>query len=171
MKKYSPLLCLLVLIAAHSFAYGQKAETPAYTVDQFYNQYLQLNIGGLPNAEELKAIGPFLSKEIKDLIAADLKKHQQFIKDNPDEKPPWIEGDLFSSLFEGATEYKIGKTTQTGNTAKVEVALRRKDDSGESNWTDTVVLAKSGKKWVITDIIFNGDWEFETGSSLLNVLR
>jgi hypothetical protein len=161
----------LVLIAAHSFAYGQKVGTPAHTVDQFYNKYLQLNIGGLPDAEQSKAINPFLSKEIKDLIAADIEKQKQFIKDDPDEKPPWIEGDLFSSLFEGATEYKIGKTTQQGNTAKVDVALSRKDSSGESNWTDTVVLAKSGKMWVITDIIFNGQWQFKTGSSLLNVLR
>ena len=62
-------------------------------------------------------------------------------------------------------------TTQKGNTARVDVTLARKDDSGESNWTDTVVLAKSGKSWVITDIIYNGEWQFKTGASLLKVLK
>ena len=171
MRTYAPLLCLLILIACGVSAFGQRPGSPAETVDQFYMQYMSLQIRGLPNADQSKAIDPFLSQEIKDLIAADLEKQKQFIKDRPDDKPPWIEGDLFSSLFEGATSYKIGRTSQKGSTANVDVALSYKDPSGVSNWTDTVVLTKAGSKWLIRDILYKGQWQFKTAGSLVKALK
>jgi hypothetical protein len=170
MKKHLTL-AFLVLVLAAGHAAAQRAGTPEAAAEKFYAQYLALQMRGLPTEAQSKAIDPLISKQIKDLIASDIKKQHAFIKKNPDEKPPWIEGDLFSSLFEGATEYNVGRTRIKGGAAYVDVALKRVDDSGKSEWTDTAVLRKVSGRWILTDILYKGTWQFKTGSSLLKVLK
>ena len=93
-------------------------------------------------------------------------RDNKFIKEYPDEKPPWIEGDLFSSLTEGATSYSLGKSRVEKTRAEVDVHLIYKDKNDATEWMDTVVLTKVNGKWVITDILFKGNWAFMNGASL-----
>ena len=105
------------------------------------------------------------------IIKRDMKKQEAFMKKHPDEKPPWAEGDLFSSLFEGPTSYEIGKMRTKGATREVDVYLHHVSEADKVKWTDTVALKKAGGKWVITNILFKGKWAFKSGNSLLNALK
>ncbi|MFM9904348.1 MAG: hypothetical protein ACKVQJ_07240 [Pyrinomonadaceae bacterium] len=147
------------------------AQDAVDVTDNFYATVGDLNIRGLPDKDQLREITPFLSSEVIAIIKRDQKKQNAFIKKHPDEKPPWAEGDLFSSLFEGRTSYGIGKMRAKGITREVDVYLQFNGETDKVKWTDTVVLKKFGGKWVITNILFKGKWQFKSGGSLLKVLR
>lgn len=147
------------------------AQDAAEVTDNFYATLGDLNIRGLPDKDQLKEITPFLSSDVIAIIKRDQKKQAAFIKKHPDEKPPWAEGDLFSSLFEGRTQYGLGKTRTKGSTREVDVYLQFNGETDKAKWTDTAVLKKAGGKWVITNILFKGKWLFKTGGSLLKALK
>lgn len=147
------------------------AQDATEVTDNFYATIADLNVRGLPDKEQLKELSPFLSSQIVTLIKRDQKKQAAFIKKHPDEKPPWAEGDLFSSLFEGRTSYQIGKTRTKGSTREVDVYLHFVADTDKVKWTDTAVLRREGSKWVISNILFKGNWQFKSGNSLLNALK
>lgn len=147
------------------------AQSAVDVTDNFYATLADLNIRGLPDKEQLKEITPFLAKDLIAIIKRDQKKQDAFIKNHPDEKPPWAEGDLFSSLFEGRTAYEIGKARTKGSTREVDILLTYKDDTNTEKWKDTAVLRRFGGKWLITNILFKGRWQFKSGSSLLQALK
>ncbi len=147
------------------------AQSAVDVTDNFYATLGDLNIRGLPDKDQLKEITPFLSSSVVAIIKRDQKKQAAFIKKHPDEKPSWAEGDLFSSLFEGRTQYEIGKTRTKGSTHEVDVYLQFNGETDKAKWTDTVVLKKFGGKWLVTNILFKGKWKFNSGSSLLNALK
>ncbi|HEV8593068.1 MAG TPA: hypothetical protein VGQ55_13265, partial [Pyrinomonadaceae bacterium] len=128
-------------------------------------------MSGLPTPTQLKGISPYLSREIVDQINIDRKEQKAAMKAHPDEKPPWIEGDLFSSMFEGATSFRLGKARAVNPRNEVDVHLVYKYKSDATEWTDTAILEKIGGRWVITDILFKGNWEFKSGASLKNALK
>ncbi len=147
------------------------AQDAVELTDNFYATLRDLNVRGLPDKDQLKELTPFLSSQIVTIIKRDQKKQDAFIKKHPDEKPPWIEGDLFSSLFEGPTSYQIGGTRAKGSTREVDIYLHHVSESDKVKWTDTVVLKKFGGKWLVSNILFKGKWQFKSGSSLLNALK
>jgi len=67
----------------------------------------------------------FFSNHENRLIQIFGRKQAKFIAEHPDEKSPWIEGAMFSSLFEGAHSFRLGAATLQGNRARVPV--HRKD--------------------------------------------
>ncbi|CAN5497354.1 hypothetical protein BH10ACI3_BH10ACI3_08810 [soil metagenome] len=168
------MLIVIVVFAALFFAVEtgtSSAQTAVDVTDNFYATLGDLNIRGLPDKAQIEEITPFLAADVISLIKRDLKKQAAFIKKHPDQKPPWIEGDLFSSLFEGRTGYEIGKTRTKSGTREVDVMLSYKDGTNIEKWKDTVVLKKFGGRWFVTNILFKGSWQFKSGSSLLNVLK
>lgn len=76
-----------------------------------------------------------------------------------------------SFLFEGPTGYEIGRSRVVSGSTYVDVKLINDSTGDKTTWTDTAILKKIGGKWKITNILFKGDWQFKSGSSLLNVLR
>lgn len=168
-KLVAPLFIIVGLIGVSGT--GAIAQTAAETTDQFYAKLASLNIRGLPDADQLKEISPFLSGNIIAVIRRDQKKQDAFSKKRPDEKPPWAEGDLFSSLFEGRTSYQLGRTRRVGSSTYVDVKLEYADGTNTSRWTDTAILKKTAGEWRITNILYKGRWQFKSGSSLLNALK
>jgi Protein of unknown function (DUF3828) len=162
---------LLALTLGSTVTFGQTSASPSTVTKSFYTKYLKLRIRGLPDKRQAKKIAPYFSRQINNLIASDLRKQARFIKKHPREKPPWAEGDLFSSLFEGATSYTVGETRTNGSSSEVDVNLVINSETGKSRWTDTAVLTLQDGRWVITNILFKGKWEFKSGSSLLNALK
>ena len=152
-------------------AVAQRANTPTGVANTFYRKYIAYKMSGLPTPTQLKGISPHLSKEIIDQINIDRKKQKAAIKAHPDEKPPWIEGDLFSSMFEGATSFRLGKARAGEKRSEVDVHLVYKYKSDATEWMDTAVLEKVDGRWVITDILFKGNWDFKSGASLRNALK
>src|SRR3954451_22682620 len=115
------LLVGLLLLGLVKTSAAQRSISPSNAVDKFYTQLLYLQIRGLPNDNQMKAISPFLAPRLRLLISKDGREQADFIKRHPDEKPPWIEGNLFGSLWEGINGFRPASAHIVNTTARVRV--------------------------------------------------
>lgn len=145
--------------------------SPKEVATQFYRTYLKLKISGLPNAKQSKLLAPFLSQDLQQMIRVARQKQAKFIKEHPDEKPPWIEGDLFSSSFEGAHGYRVGTPVIQDTRAEIPIHLFYRDGKKTIRWTDALVLTRTNEGWVVSDILLKAEWEFKSGNSLRGILQ
>lgn len=157
------LLALAAAVCLCSSALGAAPEAAAKT---FLDAYVKLHISGLPSEEEMKTLAPLLTPEISALIEAARAEQKDFQKTHPDEKPPWIEGALFSSLFEGVTSYHLGEVVVSGDKASIPVYWEYTEGGETTRWIDVAVLSKSGDSWHVADIFFCAPWDFRPGPSL-----
>lgn len=163
-------LALLLLLSA-ALANPSEKSSPKEIAAQFYRTCLKLKISGLPNAKETKLLAPFLSQDLQKLMQVAKRKQAKFIKEHPDEKPPWIEGDLFSSSFEGSHGYRIGTPVLQNARAEVPIHQFYRDGKKIIRWSDTLILTRTHKGWVVSDILYKATWDFKPGTSLGGVLQ
>jgi hypothetical protein len=165
------ILILLLLLACWTPVAGQRERPfPQVTADRFYRTYLKLKVRGLPNEKELKALSPFLSRDLQQLFKDARSTQQKYIREHPDDKPPWDDGDLFTSLFEGANSFRLGVSRIKGARAEVPVHLAYRGGGSISRWSDVLVLTRTGDGWRVWDILLKGEWAFKSGESLRGVL-
>ncbi len=138
--------------------------------ERFYRTYLKLQVRGLPDHRQLRELRPLVSNDLQELFAAAIKTQATFIKQHPDEKPPWGDGDLFSSLFEGAQSFTLGAPVVRGKRAEVPVHLVYSQGGQTTRWSDLLVLEKVGRGWRVWDIVMKGEWAFKSGSTLRKIL-
>ena len=146
--------------------------SPQAAAQRFYDYYLEQHMNnGLPSIEQTRQLGTLLSRGLQDAIAGARREQGKFIGAHSDEKPPWVDGDLFSSLFEGATSYRIGKVDQKDGHADVVVTLTFDDRKGGTHiWNDRLVLAQENSSWVVDDLEYGGNWPFANKGSLRRLL-
>jgi hypothetical protein len=168
-----PLFLFTFILYVGPFSsFAQEAKTPAPSViaSRFYDAYIRLKVRGLPDEKQAKVIDPLFAPEVRKLLDAARAGQQRYIRENKDEKPPWIEGSLFSSLFEGLDSYKLGTPVPDETKASIPVALSYKDGDKTIRWIDVIILEKSPSGWLVSDIFLNGPWDFKSGYSLRQVL-
>jgi hypothetical protein len=144
---------------------------PGALVEDFYAMHKRLGNSGLPNSGAANAYNAFLCPSLSDLILDARKRQQQFIASHPDDKPPLIEGDLFSSLFEGPESAKAGESVINGDRARVSLELRSDAGAKVLKWTDTVVLELDDGIWCIDDVEYQGKWPFANRGKLSDSLK
>ncbi|RDS86208.1 DUF3828 domain-containing protein [Dyella psychrodurans] len=173
MYRYLIVLVALLLMPRALLAVAPAGNAgPAATVDGFYRANAQLKVQGLPNDEQLRVLTPYLSARLLSAMRAAKAQQQICIQKHPGDKPPLIEGDLFSSLFEGPTGFQVGVARVSGMRAQVPVHFRY-DQAGTKDhprWTDTVLLVREGKAkrlWRIDDLRYGGNWGFSHGTGAL----
>jgi hypothetical protein len=152
-----------------------KNVTPADVALQFF---VTLELGGVrevPEPRALLAIEPYLTPD----LVADLKAART-LRDAPlppgsTDKPPFTDGNPFSSLFEGHSTYRMGTTAIRGDTALVTVSFTNTAQKPALEWKDTVMLLPNGtgetRTWRVADIRYGNRWEFGYSGSLRGVLK
>ena len=180
--KPTTLACLLVLTAACTNKPMPHAgpvaggHPPAVEIDgaqsvaqSFYTELRRDEICGLPDTAQMKRLAPYFTPGIVSALQRASAEQAEFMRKHPDEKPPWIEGDLFSSLFEGVEKWQLGSATVKGSTAEVPVQLSYRGDSNETaRWTDTLILSHTPSGWRVADIRMGGEWAFKAGGNTLS---
>ena len=164
-------LFLLCLVSCGQAVTAQAQSTPSQAANNFYRTYLKLNIRGLPSDEQMKVLSPLITTDLKGLFENAQKEQTKFIKENPNEKPPWGDGDLFTSLFEGAQSFRLGRAKVRRGQADVPVHLAYTQGGSTSRWSDILILVRRGNRWLVSDILLKGDWAFKSGASLRENLR
>jgi len=147
-------------------------DSPEATVTAFYEISIEEKITGLPSDKQFEELRPLLSDSLASLLADARMEQAEFSREYPDEKPPWVEGDLFSSLFEGPTRFTAGKALIHGKHATVTVSFAD-DNAGEKpfEWKDDVLLVlNDDENWVIDDIVYRGNWDFASKGRLSDTL-
>lgn len=146
-------------------------KSPVEVTREFYQCYLELGMSGLPNQAQMDRIAPFLGRDLEKAILSAQEVQDLAVQTAPEEKPPWAEGDLFSSLFEGAQEFEIQSQVIKDSNAEIAVLLRNTENSPPIQWSDVVLLEREGNYWAITEIQFKGEWAFKPGASLRSSLN
>ena len=126
---------------------------------------------GIPDIAGRAKLAPYLSPALNKLIAEGAAAEARFaakIKNSP----PLIEGDLFSSLFEGATQWKLDACVSDANTARCPVEFTHADAKQKPvTWTDTLLLTKTPQGWRVDDIVYGANFQFGNTGKLTDTLR
>jgi hypothetical protein len=167
---------ILLLVLAASFTMAQSS-LPAARVTAFLNKYHVMKFSGLPNPHQTKILGQYFSPKLNKQIQQAWKAQQKFIKQHKDEVPPLVEGDLFSSLFEGATSFEIGLVAAETDKTDVVVKFRHAETEQKDKqqtwqvWTDKYKLIRTKLGWFIDDIEYQGNWDFAPKGLLSDALN
>jgi hypothetical protein len=169
MFRFLCLLPVLFLVACATVPVTDVSE-PAQAARAFYSEVHARNVMGLPEGADWRALKPRMTPRLVADFEAARRQQRVFMRHNPDEKPPWIEGDLFGSLFEGPTSFRIGDAKVSGDRAEVPVFLEYRSATGREHWQDMLILQRTGRGWLIDDVRYEGNWPFATSGTLTEVL-
>ncbi|RBP37782.1 hypothetical protein DES53_113165 [Roseimicrobium gellanilyticum] len=155
-----------------------RAETPANTdtpkaaAKAFYDIVIKRQVRGLPHKEAWTELQPRLSPKLISLVEAARAEQAAFMKKQTDEKPPWIDGDLFTSLFEGPQTHSEGEARVSADQAKVSVSFTYTEGGSTTKWTDTLILTKGpAGNWLVDDVFYGGGWDFASEGKLSESLK
>lgn len=135
------------------------ATTAAEPAQDFLKAYKTLKFEGLPNKTQLSKLAPHLSAGLRGAIKGAQAVQAHCMKKFPDEKPMWIEGDMFSSNFEGFTTFKVASSN--GTKAVIEFEYIEKDQ--KVAWKDELVFVTEKGKLVIDDVRYGRSEGFTSG--------
>ena len=166
---FAPLCMLSCCLSAPAAVQTKDALEPLRSAAAtFCGELRKERISGLPSPAQLERFTPLITPELRSIIELARREQNRQMEQHPDEKPDWIEGDLFSSLFEGVTEWKLGAAAAPkGADATVAVKLTHNEPGQQAaEWTDTLVFRNRAGAWLVDDIRMGGDWEFHSGETL-----
>jgi len=151
--------------------------SPSETAAQFYTLLDGLGVRGVPDSLALDAVQPYLDPVLVRLLIEARQARDSVARLVPREKPPFIDGDLFGSLFEGNTSFGIRRVDKRGDTTFAVMAFTNAMQPPTVKWTDTLVIVprvnKSPKspQFVIADLRYGAGWDFGNRGTLLGSLR
>jgi hypothetical protein len=161
-------LLVLLLLAAPTLAWG--AADPVTAVKDFYAVYQaqQGHGGGLPDAtgrlRYAAVLSPRLNKLLADAAAAQARTAARIKSGGPKSAVmPVLEGDIFTSLYDGASSWQIGPCE--GDPAKSQdcsVSLAHAPAAGRGSekpvrWTDHVMLVATPAGWKVDDVRYDAN--------------
>jgi hypothetical protein len=168
------LIAALLGVAAITAA-ASASDDPAPVVNGFYGVYATFHPSdGIPDAKARAKLEPFISPGLDRLLIDGKAAEANFAKVTKHMSPPLIEGDLFTSSFEGATTFHVDACANSGGTAHCSVSFSyrgdRKRDAKPVNWTDTVYLVRTASGLRVDDIAYGAAWAFGNKGRLKDVL-
>ena len=165
--------CGLLGLVLTPWAMAAAAADVERVAHAFYKVYLKLGVGGVPSRAQQAQFAPLISTSLASLLRAARRAEEAHLRRTKNQEPPLIEGDLFTSLFEGAHAYTIAGCTPAAATAECAVTLTYADprDASKYTWTDRILLVRTRGRWVVNDIVFGGGWDFARKGRLTETLR
>lgn len=161
------VLALAVTLAA--CARGPKT-SPVAVVESVYSSELTSPVMGLPTPVQALRLSPFIGDSLDRLLVRATAIRDSEVKANPQEKPSWADGNLFTSLFEGPTSFyalpPVGRSP-----VKVPIHFERRDNGAPVTWVDTALMGTRNGTWVVEDIIYGGTWAFAPKGTLRTQLQ
>lgn len=164
-------LCTVLMLVGLLGSCGKPAATPTGVVESFYSLRIESKTSGAPDMEELRTLAPYLSEELRGLLEQARKRHDADVARTPSDKPSFADGDLFSSLFEGPTSFKIGADEVMGDVHRISLQFAYDRQQPVVSWTDKAVVKAENGKPVIADIEYGGNWEFGNKGTLVSMLK
>ena len=104
-----------------------------------------------------------ITADLRRLLAAAKREQGRCAKAFPGDKPPWIEGDLFSSSFEGFTSFRAGPSRGRDRDRAVTMRLLYVSGKDRVQWSDELVLRNEAGRWRVDDIYYRGNFAFTSG--------
>jgi len=143
------------------------------TVSAFYDLYLKLHLSGVPAKAQQEQLKKAISAGLADLLEKASVAEENYAKATKGKSPPMIEGDLFTSLFEGAESYEVLECKSEKDSVECTVELTHVEERDKSRvtWKDRIFVVREQSRWAVDDIEFLGDWQFMHKGRLKDILR
>ena len=149
---------------------GEPAQGAVAVAMDFLVMHQRLGNSGLPQRADMAAYDAFLCPSLAQAIRAAQARQEQARAERPGDKPPFVEGDLFSSLFEGPDDFAVRDSELQGDRARVVVAMGAGSGDKATRWKDTLELRLDDGIWCLEDVEYGGDWAFANKGRLGAVL-
>lgn len=161
-----------LLAACQTPAASPSAAAATAVVDSLYQARKPFQANGAPTTTDLDIMRRWLSVELATLLHQADSVRSAEAAANPDEKPAFADGDLFTSLFEGPTGFEVmpAESISVGK-FRVPVHFTFRDSTANTLWTDTVLVITEGGKPVVHDVQYGGSWDFANHGALLPTLH
>jgi hypothetical protein len=143
---------------------------PGIVALDFLTMHQRLGNSGLPAVDALNAYDAFLCPSLADALRAAKVRQEQFKASQPDEKPPLVDGDLFSSLAEGPEFWSVAESRIGGDNAVVVLDLSHGEGSKATRWKDSMILQLDDGVWCIADVEYHGNWPYANRGRLSETL-
>lgn len=156
---------------------ARAADDPAAAANAFYAVYqVQHAQGGIPDATVRLRYAPVLSPRLNMQLTQAAAAQGRLTAKVKNAVPPMLEGDIFTSLFEGATAWKIGACQAGAKTARCPVALSFTPPQGPkapkpATWSDTLILVQTPQGWRVDDVIYDAGFQFGNTGRLSEMLQ
>jgi hypothetical protein len=139
----------------------------------FYRVYLEVRPSGVPHAKAREKFAPLISHTLAQLLERADAAERHYANVTKKQAPPLVEGDLFTSLFEGAQAFSVQTCTRSAAATVCTVELRYGGAARKpaTRWSDKAHLVRNAGRWVVDDIEFGGDWQFMHKGRLKELLR
>jgi hypothetical protein len=138
----------------------------------FYAKVLADAPSGLPSSASMLKLAPLMSASMGAAVEKARIRQQAFVAAHPDEKPDFIEGSLFTSLFEGPTALESATAVAGGDSAVVEVGFVYAQAGAETlRWKDQALLRCEEQRWRLDDVRYGGEWDFAPKGQLKQALE
>lgn len=169
MKSYLAALALVLFGIAPAFA-DDAADMKA-AAGSFYGVILGDKSGGIPDAKNMARYKPLASAGLVAALKQASDAEARFAARNKN-TPPLVEGNVFTSLFEGITSFSVGACQANGARGQCSIDLVYDDKTGKpTRWTDTLMLTKEAGGWRADDIGYGGNWAFANNGTLRATLK
>ena len=147
-------------------------ESSRMMLESFYTLHLRNRDPGVPDVYLLDGYRPYLSERLIAQLERARERRVAAITAHPDEKPPFVEGDLFSSLFEGPTGFTIGKPIRLDDDHQrlPVVFINVVPGQPPERWTDYAEMVHEESGWKLDDLEYGGQWEFASQGRLSQTL-
>ncbi len=142
--------------------------SPVDAAQTFYRQVVTLNPRGLPSTDDMRTLGPLLSSGMQASIAQARVRQQAGIVASPGDKPSFIEGSLFTSLFEGPTAV-LSAEADPARPTRVAIEMIHAGPT-DARWRDHALMRCEHAQWRVDDVEFGGDWDFASDGHLRDAL-
>ncbi|MBY0490684.1 MAG: hypothetical protein K2R93_12655 [Gemmatimonadaceae bacterium] len=149
---------------------GRPAANATEAVTQFYAVLDAAGVHRVPDAAQLTALTPYLADSLAHALDRARAMRESAETSAPGEKPPFADGDIFSSLFEGRTASVVKDSVARGDTTLVVVQFTNDTQKPPVEWKDTVVVVNQGGRFRLADIRYGTAWEFGFRGRLLDLL-
>ncbi len=165
-------LAFILLLAFSVNAISSNTENKLKVARDFYEYIIKHELFvGLPNEAHIHTLKNYISIELQSKLENARKVQAEFIqKNNNKMKPPYIDGNMFGSLYEGINKFKFGKHVVDKDIIVIPVYLEYSQGNDRIEWIDILILKKQKDIWVVHDIKYCGTWAFKPSGSLLSNL-
>lgn len=170
------ILAALLLATVCAVAAPSDVDQVRVVANGFYGVYGTFHPSdGIPNAKERAKYDPYISAALDKLLTDGDAAETHFAKVMKNMSPPLIEGDLFTSNFEGASSWHVGDCKIAANAARCAVTLTYIDPDKPKekpfHWTDMLYLVHAGAGWRVDDVGYGGSWDFGNKGRMTDTLR
>jgi hypothetical protein len=149
---------------------GEITNGPEQIAETFYRALRANPLVDLPAPEQYRVFRPLLQQSLLRRLEQAYVVDRQIHANEPQPTPPLSEGSLFTSLFEGVTDFELIGCQTKKLTSRCQFKLIYDNQGKRVEWQDGLRLRQGRLGWQVEDVDYGGDWDFAPQGTLTSRL-